>query len=42
MKPKDIQEAIDAEVKKVTKGRGFARPSGTEDIVRIYVEGENE
>lgn len=41
-KPQEVQDAIDEEVKKISKGRGFARPSGTEDIVRIYVEAEKE
>eukprot|EP01121_Diplochlamys_sp_Union-15-3_P016169 TRINITY_DN5453_c0_g1_i2.p1 TRINITY_DN5453_c0_g1~~TRINITY_DN5453_c0_g1_i2.p1 ORF type:complete len:555 (+),score=112.81 TRINITY_DN5453_c0_g1_i2:34-1665(+) len=36
--PKGLQEAIDAAVSKYHKGRSFVRPSGTEDVVRIYAE----
>lgn len=38
-----MQKSIDDIVKKYekTEGRAFVRPSGTEDIVRIYAE-DNE
>ena len=37
----DIQEEIDAIVKKYPKARAFLRPSGTEDVLRLYVEAED-
>jgi len=36
--PAGVQEAIDGLVAKVKKGRSFVRPSGTEDVVRVYAE----
>ncbi|GBF88939.1 phosphoacetylglucosamine mutase [Raphidocelis subcapitata] len=36
--PAGLQAAIDAAVAKVPRGRAFARPSGTEDAVRVYAE----
>lgn len=36
--PIGIQEAINAETAKYSKGRCFIRPSGTEDVVRVYAE----
>ncbi|KAI3453426.1 hypothetical protein Pfo_010089 [Paulownia fortunei] len=36
--PIGIQEAIDAETAKYPQGRCFIRPSGTEDVVRVYAE----
>ncbi|KAI8613507.1 hypothetical protein BC830DRAFT_1192376 [Chytriomyces sp. MP71] len=36
--PIDLQAKINAEVAKFVKGRCFVRPSGTEDIVRVYAE----
>jgi phosphoacetylglucosamine mutase len=38
VKPEGVQALIDAEVKKFTRGRSFARASGTEDAVRVYAE----
>ncbi|KAJ0261135.1 Phosphoacetylglucosamine mutase [Hirschfeldia incana] len=38
LKPLGIQEAIDGEIKKYQRGRAFIRPSGTEDVVRVYAE----
>lgn len=38
VKPPGIQEAIDMETAKYPKGRCFVRPSGTEDVVRVYAE----
>ncbi|XP_028416081.1 phosphoacetylglucosamine mutase-like [Dendronephthya gigantea] len=40
--PEGLQSEIDALVAKVGKGRSFARPSGTEDVVRVYAEGETQ
>ncbi|KAL2614162.1 hypothetical protein R1flu_025854 [Riccia fluitans] len=34
----ELQEAIDNEVAKYEAGRAFVRPSGTEDVVRVYAE----
>ncbi|KAM1024335.1 hypothetical protein ACFX13_038355 [Malus domestica] len=36
--PPGIQEAINAETVKYTRGRCFIRPSGTEDVIRVYAE----
>ncbi|OCK86275.1 N-acetylglucosamine-phosphate mutase-like protein [Lepidopterella palustris CBS 459.81] len=36
--PAAAQKGIDEAVKKVRNGRSFARPSGTEDVVRVYAE----
>ncbi|NXA19923.1 AGM1 mutase, partial [Ibidorhyncha struthersii] len=36
--PPGLQEKIDALVKKYKLSRAFVRPSGTEDVVRIYAE----
>ncbi|XP_033227508.1 phosphoacetylglucosamine mutase [Belonocnema kinseyi] len=41
VKPKGLQEQIDDLVKQYSRGRSFVRPSGTEDIVRVYAECEN-
>jgi phosphoacetylglucosamine mutase len=38
LSPADLQTLIDAIVANESKGRAFVRPSGTEDIVRIYAE----
>ena len=42
LEPVTVQNIVDDLVVKMNKGRCFIRPSGTEDVVRIYVEGENE
>ncbi|XP_012525464.1 phosphoacetylglucosamine mutase [Monomorium pharaonis] len=39
--PVGLQEDIDKIVSKYPRGRSFVRPSGTEDIVRVYAECEN-
>ncbi len=39
--PKALQDAIDKAVAEYTQGRAFARPSGTEDAVRVYAEATN-
>lgn len=36
--PEGLQEKIDDLVKKYDRGRSFVRPSGTEDVVRVYAE----
>uniref|UniRef100_A0A8C3KKQ5 Phosphoacetylglucosamine mutase n=1 Tax=Calidris pygmaea TaxID=425635 RepID=A0A8C3KKQ5_9CHAR len=40
--PPGLQEKIDALVKKYKLSRAFVRPSGTEDVVRIYAEAETQ
>lgn len=39
--PLPLQDAIDAACAEVDGGRAFVRPSGTEDILRLYVEAGN-
>ncbi|XP_046829305.1 phosphoacetylglucosamine mutase [Vespa crabro] len=39
--PIGLQDEIDKVVANYSKGRSFIRPSGTEDIVRVYAECEN-
>ncbi|XP_066151550.1 phosphoacetylglucosamine mutase isoform X2 [Euwallacea fornicatus] len=36
--PKNLQNEIDNIVTKYPKGRSFVRPSGTEDLIRVYAE----
>lgn len=36
--PKQIQDKIDLAVASVNEGKAFVRPSGTEDILRLYSE----
>ncbi|KAL7296638.1 hypothetical protein TKK_0010057 [Trichogramma kaykai] len=38
VKPEGLQDQIDKIVEKYKKGRSFVRPSGTEDVVRVYAE----
>uniref|UniRef100_A0A7S2WU77 Phosphoacetylglucosamine mutase n=1 Tax=Mucochytrium quahogii TaxID=96639 RepID=A0A7S2WU77_9STRA len=38
LEPIALQNAIDGFVKQYANGRAFARPSGTEDAVRVYAE----
>jgi phosphoacetylglucosamine mutase len=41
--PQDLQDAIDTLVAAVpAPARAFARPSGTEDAVRVYAEGPTQ
>uniref|UniRef100_A0A3Q3WX65 Phosphoacetylglucosamine mutase n=1 Tax=Mola mola TaxID=94237 RepID=A0A3Q3WX65_MOLML len=40
--PAGLQEAIDSLVKKHRRARSFVRPSGTEDVVRVYAEAETQ
>lgn len=42
VKPEGLQDQIDEIVKGYKRGRAFVRPSGTEDVVRVYAEAENE
>ncbi|QRV76511.1 phosphoglucomutase/phosphomannomutase, alpha/beta/alpha domain protein [Ceratobasidium sp. AG-Ba] len=39
--PVGLQKAIDDTVRKYESGRSFVRPSGTEDVVRVYAECSN-
>jgi phosphoacetylglucosamine mutase len=36
--PSTLQTELDIAMQAVTQGRCFVRPSGTEDVVRIYAE----
>ena len=38
--PPKLQAEIDLLVAQIPKGRAFVRPSGTEDVVRVYAEAE--
>ncbi|CRL00297.1 CLUMA_CG013570, isoform A [Clunio marinus] len=38
VKPEGMQDQINMLVKKYKRGRAFVRPSGTEDVVRVYAE----
>lgn len=38
VKPEGLQAKINDLVKKYKRGRSFVRPSGTEDVVRVYAE----
>eukprot|EP00392_Amoebophrya_sp_AT5.2_P016850 g17157.t1 len=40
--PEGLQAAIDGALGKVAKGRAFVRPSGTEDVIRVYAEAATE
>jgi phosphoacetylglucosamine mutase len=40
--PVEVQDFIDECTAKMPNARSFVRPSGTEDIVRLYVEAESE
>ncbi|XP_024030648.1 phosphoacetylglucosamine mutase [Morus notabilis] len=42
VKPPSIQEAINAETAKYPQGRCFIRPSGTEDVIRVYAEASTQ
>ena len=41
IQPENVQKIIDEIVSKFNNGRAFIRPSGTEDVVRIYAEADN-
>jgi phosphoacetylglucosamine mutase len=40
--PDGVQEKINKLNSKYAQGRSFIRPSGTEDVVRVYAEAETE
>eukprot|EP00117_Sycon_ciliatum_P003356 scpid59317/ scgid8185/ Phosphoacetylglucosamine mutase; Acetylglucosamine phosphomutase; N-acetylglucosamine-phosphate mutase; Phosphoglucomutase-3 len=40
--PSDLQPAIDSLVAEYEQGRSFVRPSGTEDVVRVYAEANTQ
>ena len=40
LEPEGLQEAINKAVSKYSQARSFARPSGTEDVVRVYAEAD--
>ncbi|KAG9458853.1 hypothetical protein H6P81_003361 [Aristolochia fimbriata] len=40
--PPCLQEAINSEVAKHSRGRSFVRPSGTENVVRVYAEASTQ
>lgn len=40
VEPQSLQNALNQAMAAVNKGRCFVRPSGTEDVVRIYAEAE--
>ncbi|XP_059441830.1 phosphoacetylglucosamine mutase-like [Corylus avellana] len=42
VRPLGIQEAINAETAKYPRGRSFIRPSGTEDVIRVYAEASTQ
>lgn len=42
MTPPGLQEAINDLVKKYKLSRAFVRPSGTEDVVRVYAEADSQ
>lgn len=42
LEPPSLQPLIDKSVAQVASGRAFVRPSGTEDVVRVYAEGDTQ
>uniref|UniRef100_A0A8C2B3P2 Phosphoacetylglucosamine mutase n=1 Tax=Cyprinus carpio TaxID=7962 RepID=A0A8C2B3P2_CYPCA len=40
--PEGLQDTIDTLVKKYKSARSFVRPSGTEDVVRVYAEADTQ
>ena len=38
IKPVGLQDTLDDLIRKYERGRAFVRPSGTEDVVRVYAE----
>jgi len=40
--PAGVQQSLNQLVAKYKNGRSFVRPSGTEDVVRIYAEAETQ
>ena len=41
IEPESVQKIIDDVVKECKNGRAFIRPSGTEDVVRVYAEADS-
>ena len=39
--PLELQAEIDQAIQKVEDGKAFVRPSGTEDILRLYCEAKD-
>jgi phosphoacetylglucosamine mutase len=42
LSPEGLQGALDAAMAAAPLGRCFVRPSGTEDVVRVYAEAETQ
>ncbi|XP_058085016.1 phosphoacetylglucosamine mutase [Magnolia sinica] len=42
VKPLGLQEAINTEIAKYPQARSFIRPSGTEDVIRVYAEASTQ
>merc|ERR1712173_109999 len=42
LEPAGVQDEINVLVKKYDNGRAFVRPSGTEDVVRVYSEASTQ
>ncbi|KAK9807569.1 hypothetical protein WJX72_002994 [[Myrmecia] bisecta] len=42
MTPDGLQESLDQAVQRTPSGRAFVRPSGTEDVVRVYAEASTQ
>lgn len=40
--PQELQRNIDAAVANTKAGRAFVRPSGTQDVVRVYAEAQTQ
>ena len=40
--PHGLQTSIDELVARFPSGRSFVRPSGTEDVVRVYAESDTQ
>lgn len=40
--PLELQEELNRLIGEVPSGRCFIRPSGTEDVVRVYAEGKTQ
>jgi phosphoacetylglucosamine mutase len=38
VEPKEVQPLLEETMSSVSRGRTFIRPSGTEDVVRVYAE----
>jgi phosphoacetylglucosamine mutase len=42
LSPEGVQQKINQLNSKYSSGRSFIRPSGTEDVIRVYAEAETE